>query len=81
MTSTRTFMFAAVAALSMTAALSPARAEYPERGITLIVPYGAGGGTDITARLLARDLEPALGKPVTVIRRLAARKALGASRR
>ena len=44
----------------------PARAQYPERGITLIVPYGAGGGTDITARLLAKDLEGVLGKPVTV---------------
>ena len=43
-----------------------ARAQYPERGLTLIVPYGAGGGTDITARLLARDLEAVLGKPVTV---------------
>ena len=40
--------------------------QYPERGITLIVPYGAGGGTDITARLLARDVEGVLGKPVTV---------------
>jgi tripartite-type tricarboxylate transporter receptor subunit TctC len=43
-----------------------ANAQYPERGLTLIVPYGAGGGTDITARLLARDLEAVLGKPVTV---------------
>ena len=43
-----------------------AHAQYPERGVTLIVPYGAGGGTDITARLLAKDLEPILGKPVTV---------------
>jgi len=40
--------------------------QYPERGLMLIVPYGAGGGTDITARLLAKDLEVALGKPVTV---------------
>jgi tripartite-type tricarboxylate transporter receptor subunit TctC len=40
--------------------------QYPERGVTLIVPYGAGGGTDITARLLARDVEGVLGKPVTV---------------
>src|SRR5262245_8375835 len=57
-----------VAALLMTyvAAPTPAQAQYPERGLTLIVPYGAGGGTDITARLLARDLEVALGKPVTV---------------
>ncbi len=43
-----------------------AQAQYPDRNVTLIVPYGAGGGTDITARLLARDLETALGKPVTV---------------
>jgi putative tricarboxylic transport membrane protein len=48
------------------AASGEAHAQYPERGLTLIVPYGAGGGTDITARLLARDLEPVLGKPVTV---------------
>jgi tripartite-type tricarboxylate transporter receptor subunit TctC len=46
--------------------VGPAHAQYPERGITLIVPYGAGGGTDITARLLAKDVEPVLGKPVTV---------------
>ncbi len=36
------------------------------RNITLIVPYGAGGGTDITARMLAKDLEPALNTLVTV---------------
>jgi tripartite-type tricarboxylate transporter receptor subunit TctC len=48
------------------AAATPVAAQYPERGLTLIVPYGAGGGTDITARLLARDVEPLLGKPVTV---------------
>ena len=46
--------------------ISPAAAQYPERNITLIVPYGAGGGTDITARMLAQDLEAVLGKPVTV---------------
>jgi tripartite-type tricarboxylate transporter receptor subunit TctC len=46
--------------------LDRAYAQYPERGLMLIVPYGAGGGTDVTARLLARDLEAALGKPVTV---------------
>ncbi|MDP2410409.1 MAG: tripartite tricarboxylate transporter substrate binding protein [Pseudolabrys sp.] len=45
---------------------SPALAQYPDKGLTLIVPYGAGGGTDITARLLAKDLEGVLGKPVTV---------------
>ncbi|MFN3347472.1 tripartite tricarboxylate transporter substrate binding protein [Pseudorhodoplanes sp.] len=45
---------------------TPAVSQYPERPVTLIVPYGAGGGTDITARMLAKDLEAVLGKPVTV---------------
>jgi tripartite-type tricarboxylate transporter receptor subunit TctC len=31
-----------------------------------LCPYAAGGGSDVSARLLARDLEPILGKPVTV---------------
>jgi tripartite-type tricarboxylate transporter receptor subunit TctC len=40
--------------------------QYPTRGLLVIVPYGPGGGSDITARLLALDLEPNFGKPVTV---------------
>lgn len=39
---------------------------FPDKGLTLIVAYGAGGGTDVTARLLARDLEATIGHPVTV---------------
>jgi len=60
----RSLLGVAVAAFAVAA--FDAHAQYPERGLTLIVPYGAGGGTDITARLLAKDLEAVLGKPVTV---------------
>jgi tripartite-type tricarboxylate transporter receptor subunit TctC len=56
----------AALALMMATGVGAAQAQYPERNVTLIVPYGAGGGTDITARLLAKDIEPLLGKPVTV---------------
>ena len=56
----------AVLAIVTAATIGAAQAQYPERNVTLIVPYGAGGGTDITARLLAKDIEPLLGKPVTV---------------
>lgn len=61
-------MAAGAAAMVLTAMAGHALAQatYPERNVTLIVPYGPGGGTDITARLLARDLEAVLGKPVTV---------------
>lgn len=62
-------ILASATALLALAAATPALAQYPERNITLIVPYGAGGGTDVTARMLARDLEAALGKPVIVERK------------
>src|SRR3954467_7684615 len=48
------------------AGIRSAHAAFPERGLLIIVPYAAGGGSDISARLLARDLEPIFGKPVTV---------------
>jgi len=59
---------AALTVLALSALAQPVAAQsaYPERSITLIVPYPAGGGTDTTARLLARDLEIVLGKPVIV---------------
>jgi tripartite-type tricarboxylate transporter receptor subunit TctC len=44
-------------------------AEYPERPIKLIVPWGAGGGTDSTARVIANLLQAELGQPVNVINR------------
>lgn len=62
----RIFLMAAALGVLVPASPGAAQAQYPERNITLIVPYGAGGGTDITARLLAKDLEAVLGKPVTV---------------
>ena len=44
-------------------------AAYPERPITLICPWGAGGGTDATARIVASLLERDLGQPVNVVNR------------
>jgi tripartite-type tricarboxylate transporter receptor subunit TctC len=50
-------------------AVDAARAAYPERPITLICPWGAGGGTDATARIVAALLEKELGTPVNVVNR------------
>jgi tripartite-type tricarboxylate transporter receptor subunit TctC len=44
-------------------------AAYPERPITLIVPWGAGGGTDAVARMLGTLMEKDLGQPVNVVNR------------
>jgi tripartite-type tricarboxylate transporter receptor subunit TctC len=53
------------------AVLAPITVEaaYPERPITLVVPWGAGGGTDQTARIVGSLLERDLGKPVNVVNR------------
>ena len=58
----------AVVILAAMASL-PAHAAWPERPITLIVPWAAGGGTDAVARMLAAGLEKELGKPVNVVNR------------
>jgi tripartite-type tricarboxylate transporter receptor subunit TctC len=61
----------AVAALFVWLALLPAAAlaAYPERPITLIVPWGAGGGTDAVARILGTLMEKDLGQPINVVNR------------
>ena len=54
-----------------------ARAEYPERQVTMLVCFGAGGGTDIAARVVSEPLAKALGKPVVVENRAGAGGNLG----
>jgi tripartite-type tricarboxylate transporter receptor subunit TctC len=53
-----------VAAFSLRDAM--AQATYPEKTVRLIVPFPAGGATDILARLIAERLAGAFGKPVVV---------------
>ena len=48
----------------------PAFAQaYPVRPVTFICPWGAGGGTDATARIMAALLEKDLGQPFSVVNR------------
>lgn len=44
-------------------------ADYPTRPVTVICPWGAGGGTDATARIVAALLEKDLGQPFNVVNR------------
>ena len=67
----RKYLFAGLAALSLVCHMgSTAWAQsYPNKPITLVVPYPAGGGADIVARLLAESMKPVLGQTVTVTNR------------
>ena len=64
----RNFALAALAAASVFGAGS-AQAAFPERPITLIVPWAAGGGTDAVARQIAQMLERDFKQPVNVVNR------------
>ncbi|MDQ0324278.1 tripartite-type tricarboxylate transporter receptor subunit TctC [Rhodopseudomonas julia] len=59
----------ALAASSLAIFASPSYAEYPEKPVEMIVPYGAGGSTDVLARLIAEYGEKYLGKPMVVVNR------------
>jgi tripartite-type tricarboxylate transporter receptor subunit TctC len=67
----RSILAAAASAATLLAA-SGALAAWPDRPITLIVPYPAGGGTDIVARALAPQLEKELKVQVNVVNRAGA---------
>jgi tripartite-type tricarboxylate transporter receptor subunit TctC len=53
-------------AMTLAAGVSHAQDGWPSRTVTFIVPYAAGGYTDLVARLVARYVEAALGKTVIV---------------
>lgn len=57
------------AVMASAAAMPGFAAEFPDRPLTLIVPWGAGGGTDATGRMIAGLLKDELGVPVNVVNR------------
>jgi tripartite-type tricarboxylate transporter receptor subunit TctC len=67
-----------VALVMLALAAAPARAEYPERNITVIVPFPAGGASDMTARLVSGKLSERVKQSVVIDNRAGANGALGA---
>src|SRR5690606_30176697 len=60
----RQFLAASMLALGLGA--PAAMAAYPEKPITLIVPFPAGSGTDAVGRIFAEEISTKLGQPVVV---------------
>ena len=60
---------AAAGLTSLVPTAARAQAAWPSRPVTLVCPWGAGGGTDATARIVAAILEKNLGQPFNVVNR------------
>ena len=67
----RMFLLAAMASACVAGSSSIAAAQgtYPEKQLQLILPFPAGGASDVVGRIIASELETRLGKPVIVMNR------------
>ena len=63
----RRFLHLALGATALPAVSRIARAQtFPSRPITMIVPFPAGGGTDLTARIVSEPMSRTLGQPIVI---------------
>jgi tripartite-type tricarboxylate transporter receptor subunit TctC len=67
---------AAIVALALLSAPAHAQA-YPQKPITFVVPFGAGGGTDVIGRMMQETLRKELGQPIIIDDRPGANGAIG----
>ncbi|TCT05196.1 Bug family tripartite tricarboxylate transporter substrate binding protein [Aquabacter spiritensis] len=75
----RRFALAAAGA-ALVAALAfagPAKADYPDRAVKIVVPFAAGGGVDLLARVIAAELQKVNGQPFVVENRGGAGGSIG----
>ena len=68
----------AIGLLSAFTGLPALAADFPTKPVTLVVPFAAGGGLDVTARIIAERLKDELGQPVLILNRPGAGSSVGA---
>jgi len=66
-------------AAGMLVSVNTMAADYPAKNIRLVVPFGAGGGTDAVGRTLANSAKDILGKNISVMNRTGGAGAVGMS--
>lgn len=72
---------AVIGAFALAAVMTSAAAQdFPKRNITMVVPFSAGGPTDIVARIVAEDMSRTLGQPVIIENVVGAGGTTGAAR-
>jgi tripartite-type tricarboxylate transporter receptor subunit TctC len=75
------YLISAVAFAAMTASVAGAVAQsYPSRPVTLIVPFAAGGATDVTARIVGEHMSRTLGQRIIVENIVGAGGTVGSTR-
>lgn len=73
------FSLAVVLASVLASTLAYSADDYPTKAVTMIVPFPAGGRTDVVGRVLAQFMQTALGKPVAIINKPGASSVLGSN--
>jgi len=73
----RLFFLMAVAVMAIVASAPAAAQNYPNRTIRFIVPFGAGGPTDVFTRALTEELRKSLGQPIVMENRPGAGTIIG----
>jgi tripartite-type tricarboxylate transporter receptor subunit TctC len=66
-------------AISATSATAQPQDKFPSRTIRIVVPFAAGGGVDVLARLLAERMAPKMGVNVIIENRAGASGTVGGS--
>ena len=74
----RCIAIAAAMAASLISVTPGQAQQYPDRNITMVVPFPPGGTTDIVARVLTEQLSTELGKQVIIENRGGASTSIGA---
>lgn len=67
------------AGVLLIAGSSAALADYPKRPISLVIPFGSGGATDISARVLTQAVSKYASRPVVIVNREGAGGAVGSA--
>ena len=70
--------FAAVAAVGLLASPAKAQPHWPQRQVTIVVPFAAGGSADLLARILQQHLQAKTGVPIVVENKSGAGGSIGA---